>query len=112
VNTIIAVLIPGALIVSTISALVWFILASPLRKILGELYETDGRIAFWIRFSQLNLFLVPVVFSTFGVPSLFDARQSLVLQILVVVRWGAFGLVLSLAALGLTLKKIVSKNGR
>jgi hypothetical protein len=75
--------------------------------VLVDLTKKEERAGFWLKFSNVLLLLVPLVFSMTIYPdTLFDITSQ--------IKWGIVGLILSLLALGIIIvvyiARIVEKN--
>lgn len=99
----------GLVVTMTASALTLAYLRHSLRRILVDLCGTDDRAAFWLAFSNVTLFFIPVLFALHSHPvsgsfaeAIFGIGDQLEAALL--------GLVVSVVALGLVLSRFIPRN--
>jgi len=83
-------------------------LRNPLQDILTDLCGTAHRARFWATFSNVILFLVPVVFALNQRPD-FDARQATVFVIGGQIESAMIGFVLSVVIMGFVLSRYIPR---
>jgi uncharacterized membrane protein YhaH (DUF805 family) len=99
----------GLIVAITASALTLAYLRRPLFRILVDLCGTEDRAAFWLAFSNVTLFLVPVLFALHSHPASGSFAES-VLGIGDQLEAALLGLVVSVVALGLVLSRFIPRN--
>ncbi len=85
-----------------LSAIIVLFLRRSLRRILADLCGTEARADFWTAFSNLLLFLVPLVFALFP-PSAGHDSGSAFSDVILQLRLAVVGLVVALVVLGIFL---------
>jgi uncharacterized membrane protein YhaH (DUF805 family) len=83
--------------------------APHLRKLLIELCGTAERADFWLAFSNVMLFLVPVIFALWVPP---DSGQdvSAIVQVAAQLKWALAGLVISVLSMGIVLSAYIPRR--
>jgi hypothetical protein len=101
--------VSGLVVTITASVLTLAYLRRPLLRILVDLCGTEDRAAFWLAFSNVTLFLVPVLLALHRHPgsgsfaeAIFGIGDQLEVALL--------GLVVSVVALGLVLSRFIPRN--
>jgi len=82
--------------------------APHLRKLLIELCGTAERANFWLAFSNVMLFLVPLIFALWAAP---DPGQevSATVQVAGQLKWALAGLVTSVLSMGIVLSAYITR---
>ena len=83
-------------------------LRSPLQLILTDLCGTADRARFWTAFSNITLFLIPLVFALNHQPEA-DTRQALAFVICGQIEWAIIGFVVSVVVLGFILSRYIPR---
>ena len=99
----------GLVVTIAVSALTLAYLRRPLVRILVDLCGTEDRAGFWLAFSNVTMFLIPVLFALHRHP----ASASFVEAIFGIgdqLEAALLGLVVSVAALGLVLSRFIQRN--
>lgn len=78
-----------------LSLLLVFYLQGPLRRILIELCGNEGRTAYWVAYTNIMLFLVPVLAELLTL-TIEPTKQSPVLEVAAILRWGLLGIAIAL----------------
>ena len=84
-------------------------LRKPLQLILTDLCGTSDRARFWTAFSNVTLFLVPLVFALNQQPEA-DVRQSTIFAISGQIEWAMIGFVVSVVVLGFMLSRYIPRT--
>ena len=89
-------------------AVVWY-LKSHLKAILIDLCGTERRADFWMAFSNVILILVPLVFAMQFHTAAGDNAPA-VFQLTYQLKWSFAGLVISVLALGVILRRFILRD--
>jgi membrane protease YdiL (CAAX protease family) len=106
-NAVIGFLVGLAITIGVVFASLLY-LRSPLQLILTDLCGTAGRARFWTAFSNVTLFLIPLVFALSHQPDA-DVRQALVFVICGQIEWAIIGFVVSVVVLGFILSRYIPR---
>jgi uncharacterized membrane protein YhaH (DUF805 family) len=101
----------GAGVAVTAAACLGVILyvAPHLRKLLIELCGTAERANFWLAFSNLMLFLVPIIFALWVTPERSE-NQAAMIEMADQLRWAMVGLVISVLSMGIVLSAYIPRR--
>jgi hypothetical protein len=94
----------GVILAAIISSLVVAYLQRPLLRILIDLCGTDDRAKFWIAFSNVTVFLTPILFALHHRP---DDSSSSMFQLADQLEVALLGLVISVFVLGFVLSRFI-----
>jgi hypothetical protein len=101
--------VAGLVFTVTASALTLAYLRRPLFRILVDLCGTEDRAGFWLAFSNVTLFFVPILFALHRHPASGSFPDS-VFGIGDQLEAALFGLVVSVFALGLVLSRFIPRS--
>ena len=103
------VFLTGIALTMTVVFLALLYLRNPLQVVLTDLCGTVQRAQFWTAFSNVTLFLIPLVLALDRKPPL-DANQSMVFAISDQIEWAIVGLIGSVLVLGMILSWHIAKT--
>jgi hypothetical protein len=101
--------VSGLIVTMATSALTLAYLRHSLRRILVDLCGTEDRAAFWLAFSSVTLFPIPVLFALHRHPASGSFAEA-VFGIGDQLEAALLGLVVSVVALGLVLSRFIPRN--
>lgn len=98
----------GIVLTLLLSLIVVLFFKPYLKKILLELNgERENPAKFWVIYSSIILFLIPLVFAMTIIP---DSEQSNFFQISRQIKWSLIGMIISFFSIGIAIIAFVPKN--
>ncbi len=107
--TITTVFLTGVATTGAACLAVVYYLRPHFRRILTELCGNEQRADFWVAFSNVTMFLVPVVFALHVHPAA-GQDTPLVFELGDQVKWAMIGLVVSVLTLGIVLSAFIPRQ--
>lgn len=90
----------GIFISSGISLLIISLIRLRFKRLLIDICSTENRANFWLLFSNILLFLIPLVLSLNIFPNS-DEEVDIFFQLSKQIKWGLIGLIISMSAIGI-----------